>query len=95
MTEDELRQSMEQRFQAMSLREWCRLTGCHAGHISEFIKGKRGPPSDLLAALNLQIRYVRGYRTKVDESKPDRDGPGQGSASFVDLDIRFPELKDK
>lgn len=68
MTEDELRQSMERRFQTMSLREWCRLTDCHAGHVNEFIKAKRGPPSDLLKALNLQIRYVRGYRAKDKES---------------------------
>lgn len=64
MTEDELRRSMEQRFESMSLREWCRLTNCHAGHVSEFIKGKRGPPSDLLAALKLQVRYVRSYKLR-------------------------------
>jgi hypothetical protein len=68
MTEDELRQSMEKRFEAISLREWCRLMGCHSGHVNEFIKGKRKPPSDLLKALNLQVRYVRGYRGKTVKS---------------------------
>lgn len=58
MGEDDLRARMKQRFQAMPMREWCRLTGCNASHVSGFMTGKRGPPGDLLAALNLRIDYV-------------------------------------
>ena len=64
MDQDDLRQAMQRRFEAISLREWCRLTGCRASHVTEFMLGKRGPPSDLLNALNLEIRYVRRYRAK-------------------------------
>lgn len=56
---DELRAAMTRRFEAMSLNEWCRLTGCNKGHVSDFVNGKLGPPSDMLGALNLEVRYVR------------------------------------
>jgi hypothetical protein len=59
MTEGELRAAMVRRFEAMSLREWCRLTGCNKAHVSEFVNGKKGPPSDMLNALNLEVRYIR------------------------------------
>lgn len=59
MTEDDLRAAMKKRFEAMSIREWCRLTGCNATHVSEFVRGLRGPPNDLLGALNLEVRYVK------------------------------------
>lgn len=59
MTEEDLRASMRRRFQAMPMREWCRLTGCNASHVSDFLAGKRGPPGDLLNALNLRVDYVR------------------------------------
>lgn len=63
MTEDDLRAAMRKRFDAMSMREWCRLTGCHAGHVSEFMRGKRSPQGDLLAALNMRVDYVKNKRT--------------------------------
>lgn len=56
---------MKKRFEAMSLREWCRLTGCRPSHMSEFVAGKRGPPADLLKALNLEVRYVKRYRRSL------------------------------
>jgi hypothetical protein len=59
MNEDDLRAAMRQRFQAMAQREWCRLTGCNHAHVNEFVRGLRAPPHDLLAALNLEVRYVR------------------------------------
>lgn len=62
MNEEELRAAMKRRFEAMSIREWCRLTGCNVSHVSEFVSGKRGPPNDLLKALNLSVRYVRNRR---------------------------------
>lgn len=64
MNEDDLRAAMRRRFTAMSLREWCRLTSCNASHVSDFMRGRRGPPSDLLTALNLEIRYTRKRRAK-------------------------------
>lgn len=63
MDEDELRDAMRRRFEAMSLREWCRLTGCNKAHVSDFVNRKGGPPSDMLAALNLEVRYVRKRRS--------------------------------
>jgi hypothetical protein len=62
MTADQLRAAMRKRFEAMSLREWCRLTGCKASHVSEFVNGKREPPSDLLRALNMRVDYVKNHR---------------------------------
>ncbi len=59
MTEDALRTLMKRKFTAMSMREWCRLTGCQFPHVSEFICEKRGPPTDMLNALNLGIQYIR------------------------------------
>jgi hypothetical protein len=63
MGDDELRELMHQKFTAMSQREWCRLTGCLHTHVSEFMRGKKGPPKDMLRALNLRVVYVRN-RTK-------------------------------
>ena len=62
MTESEIRAAMKKRFEAMSMGEWCRLTGCRSSHVSEFMRSRRGPPHDLLAALNLEIRYVKKRR---------------------------------
>lgn len=59
MTDAELRAAMKRRFEAMSMSEWCRLTNCNKAHVSEFINGKKGPPNDMLNALNLEVRYVR------------------------------------
>lgn len=56
---DGLREAMRERFKAMSMREWCKLTGCKASHVSDFLNAKRGPPSDLLQALNMEVRYVK------------------------------------
>jgi hypothetical protein len=64
MTEDELRAAMKLRFEAMSMSEWCRLTGCHKSHVSDFINGKKGPPADMLCALNLRIAYLRNKGPK-------------------------------
>lgn len=62
LSDDELRVAMRERFKAMSMREWCRLTKCNLGHVSEFVNGHRGPPSDMLNALNMTIRYVKRNR---------------------------------
>lgn len=59
MTEDQLRAHMRKKFSAMSIREWCRLTGCNVSHVAEFVNGTRNPPNDMLCYLNLEIRYVR------------------------------------
>lgn len=59
MDEDALRAAMARRFEAMSMTEWCRLTGCQKSHVSEFMNRKKGPPSDMLNALNLEVRFVR------------------------------------
>ncbi len=63
MTADELRAAMRKRFQAMSMREWCRLSGVHYTHLSEFLNGHRGPGTDLLTALNMRVDYVKNKRT--------------------------------
>lgn len=70
LSADQLRAAMRRRFEAMSIREWSKLTGCTASHISEFLSGKRGPPSEMLDALNLQIRYVKRRNAK---GKPPHD----------------------
>ena len=62
MSGDDLRAAMKKRFEAMSAREWCRLTGCVHSHVIEFMKGKRGPPSDMLEALNMRVDYVKNKR---------------------------------
>jgi hypothetical protein len=54
---------MRLRFQAMSMREWCRLTGCQVSHVSDFMNGKRSPPGDMLEALNMRVDYVRIKRS--------------------------------
>ena len=64
MTEADLREAMRQRFTAVSMYEWCRLAGCKSSHVSEFMREKRGPPSDMLAALNMRVDYVKIKRTK-------------------------------
>lgn len=64
LTADQLRADMAERFKAMSLREWCRLTGCKASHVSEFVRGLKNPPSDMLTALNLEVRYVKRRKAK-------------------------------
>jgi hypothetical protein len=64
MNEDALRDAMRRRFTAMSMREWCRLMYCNTTHVSEFMRGLRGPPNDLLRALNLEPRYVRKRKAK-------------------------------
>lgn len=64
MTEDDLRAAMKKRFEAMSLREWCRLTGCNATHVGEFVNGRRGPPNDMLRTLNLRVDYVKVRQPK-------------------------------
>lgn len=64
MTEDDLRQAMRKRFDAMSMREWCKLTGCNSTHVGEFINNRRGPPNDLLKALNLRVNYVKVRKPK-------------------------------
>lgn len=62
MSEDDLRALMRKKFTAMSQREWCRLTGCTNTHVSEFLHGKRGPPRDMLRALNMRVDYVRNRK---------------------------------
>jgi hypothetical protein len=63
LTADQLRADMKRRFEAMSMNEWCRLTGCNSSHVSQFLSGKRvGPPHDMLAALNLSVRYVHNRK---------------------------------
>lgn len=64
MTEDQLRAAMKKRFEAMSMREWCALTGCNASHMSDFMNERRGPPSDLLKALNLRVDYVKMHKSQ-------------------------------
>lgn len=65
MTEDQLRNDMRQRFTAISAREWCGVKGVAHTHVSEFLAGKRGPPSDLLRALNMRVDYVRNNSRTV------------------------------
>ena len=64
MTEADLRAAMKRRFEAMSMTEWCRLTGCQKSHVSEFMNGIKGPPNDMLNALNLEVRYIRKRKHK-------------------------------
>jgi len=64
VSEDDLRDAMRQRFKVMSMREWCRLTGCNVSHVSKFMTGRGGPPSGLLRALNLEIQYTRKRNSK-------------------------------
>lgn len=64
MTEDDLRADMRKRFTAISSREWCGVKGVKHSHVSEFLAGKRGPPSDLLRALNMRVNYVRNKASK-------------------------------
>lgn len=59
MNEQQLREAMRRRFEAMTQSEWCRLTGCKNSHVSEFLNGKRGPPRDMLNALNMEVQYVK------------------------------------
>lgn len=74
MSESDLRAAMLRRFECMSLREWCRLTGCNASHVSEFVRGLKGPPNDMLEALNLERRYVRKRRTALGKQSDDDRG---------------------
>ena len=64
MSEDELRALMKRKFEAMPLREWCRLTNCAPSHVSEFVRGMRAPPHDMLRALNLRVAYIRNRKAK-------------------------------
>jgi hypothetical protein len=64
MSEDDLRAAMKKRFEALAMREWCRLTDCNVSHVSEFVRGLRAPPNDLLRALNLRVDYVRNRKAK-------------------------------
>lgn len=59
MTEGELRVAMRKRFEAMTMNEWCKLTGCNPAHVSEFVRGLRGAPGDMLKALNMRVDYVK------------------------------------
>ena len=36
---------------------WCRAFNVNKGHASDFMNGKKGPGSDLLGALGLQVSY--------------------------------------
>ena len=62
MTADQLRAAMRKRFTGMTMNEWCRLTGCTKSHVSEFMRGLREPPSDMLRALNMRVDYVKNHR---------------------------------
>jgi len=64
MTADQLSDAMRERFKAMSMREWCKLTGCKASHVSEFLSRRRGPPADMLDALNMRVDYVKNRRPR-------------------------------
>jgi len=64
MTEDQLRDQMRARFTAISAREWCSVKGVSHSHVSDFLAGKRGPPTDLLTALNMRVDYVRDYKRR-------------------------------
>ena len=71
MTEDDLRAAMRKRFTAMTMGEWCRLTGCNKTHVGEFVAGKRLPPHDMLRALNMRVDYVKCRRLAASkEPKP-------------------------
>ena len=37
---------------------WCSAHGVKKAHVSRWMNGTGGPPTDMLEALNLQIRYV-------------------------------------
>lgn len=77
MTADDLRAAMLKRFTGITMTEWCRLTGVHKGHLSEFLNGKRGPCSDLLEALNMRVDYVKNKRrtpTPEPSGLPGDDG---------------------
>lgn len=65
MTEDQLRADMRKRFTAISAREWCGVKDVNHTHVSDFLAGKRGPPSDLLRALNMRVDYVRNNSRSV------------------------------
>ena len=73
MTEADLRAAMARRFDAMSMNEWCRLTGCAKSHVSEFMNGKKGPPGDMLNALNLEVRYIRRKRARASGGPDDTE----------------------
>lgn len=59
LTVADLRAYMAAKFAKRPIRQWCRARKCNASHISEFVSGSRGPPSDMLTALGLEVRYVR------------------------------------
>ncbi len=64
MSEDDLRAAMRKRFQAMTMNEWCKLTGCNKTHVSEFVRGLRLPPGDMLKALNMRMDYIKIRQSK-------------------------------
>lgn len=69
MTEDQVRALLLKRARPFAVnhgstgvRAWREHHGVANPHASEFMRGKRSPASDLLAALRLEYRIVRQSR---------------------------------
>lgn len=74
MTEDQVRQMLRvaagpyaTRKNSSGINAFCADHGINKGHASEFMNGKRGPGSDLLAALGLERTYSRIAREALRE----------------------------
>lgn len=50
------------------VRGWCTAHKVQASHATEFLKGKRGPGSDLLDALGLEWRITRKSKSKGEQN---------------------------
>ena len=59
MTADQVREILAMRISETNLSAWCRENGVNRSHASEFLNGKRPPPSDLLTAMDFEWRIAR------------------------------------
>jgi hypothetical protein len=67
MTEDEVAALVrETSIEWGSRRAWCAGVGISSGHVSEFLNGIRGPSTEMLKALGLEVKteYVRISETQ-------------------------------
>jgi hypothetical protein len=68
MSEEQVRELVRKRAARFAKRKgstgfsaWCRHNGVAKSHASEFMRGIRGPTSDLLSALGLEYRIARKH----------------------------------
>jgi hypothetical protein len=57
-------QCEEKPSRSKGVAKWCAKHGVHHGHVGQFLKGRRGPPADMLEAMGLEWAIVN----KVDPS---------------------------